>query len=60
MKKIIYFLVSVLIACSGSLLGLWMNVPLWKGAIISFVGFGIVVLLNALLESAINILNKRR
>ena len=50
MKKVIFIVLSILICSLGGLVGLLMGVPLWKGAIISFVGSLILTIADILTE----------
>ena len=50
MKKIVFIVLSILICSLGGLVGLLMGVPLWKGAIISFVGCLILTIADILTE----------
>ena len=50
MKKVIFIVLSILICSLGGLVGLFMDVPLWKGAIISFLGSLILTIADILTE----------
>jgi hypothetical protein len=57
MKKIIYYLISIFISLFGAFIGLLLDVPLWKGAIISFAGVVIVTLASAILKTVTTVLS---
>jgi hypothetical protein len=57
MKKIIYYLISFFLSSFGAFIGLLLDVPLWKGAIISFAGLVIVAFINAILKTITDILS---